>query len=70
MAHHQLGQAQEARQWLDQAVQETAKAMKDLPQGVVERFRWHPHDWLTYHLLHREAEKLLKEAKLERVPVQ
>ena len=64
MAHHRLGHADEARRWLDRAVQGTEEALKSPaeplgksgnPDGVI------PPNWnrrLTLRLLRREAEQL------------
>jgi Flp pilus assembly protein TadD len=66
MAHHRLGHAEEARRWLDQAVQGTDEALKSPaeppaksgnPDGVI------PPNWnrrLTLGLLRRETEQLIQ----------
>jgi eukaryotic-like serine/threonine-protein kinase len=66
MAHHRLGHANEARRWLDQAVQQTQQALKSPaeppgkpgnPDGAI------PPNWsrrLTIGLLRREAEQLIQ----------
>jgi hypothetical protein len=66
MAHHRLGHAEEARRWLDRAVQETQEALKSPAEppaksgntdGVI------PPNWnrrLALGLLRREAEQLLQ----------
>jgi hypothetical protein len=66
MAHHRLGHADEARRWLDQAVQGTDEALKSpaeppaksgKPDGVI------PPNWdrrLTLGLLRREAEQWIQ----------
>jgi hypothetical protein len=65
MAHHRLGHAEEARRWLDRAVQGTQEALKSPAEppaksgnadGVV------PPNWdrrLTLELLRGEAERLI-----------
>jgi tetratricopeptide (TPR) repeat protein len=53
MANYRLGQAEEARQWLD-------KALKQMEQETQNKDAfWNRR--LTLHLFHREAENLLKE---------
>jgi tetratricopeptide (TPR) repeat protein len=66
MAHHRLGHAEEARRWLDRAVQGTQEALKSPadpsgksgnPDGVI------PLNWsrrLTLGLLRREAEQRIQ----------
>jgi WD40 repeat protein/Flp pilus assembly protein TadD len=66
MAHHRLGHADEARRWLDRALQGTQEAMKspavppaksENADGVI------PPNWnrsLTLGLLRREAERLIQ----------
>jgi WD40 repeat protein/serine/threonine protein kinase len=62
MAHHRLGHAAEARQWLAKAVQEVDKAL--VQRGASTRddsLSWHQR--LEMQLLRREAEALLKGTK-------
>jgi hypothetical protein len=66
MAHHRLGHRDEARRWLDKAVQGTREALKTSAEpradagnsdGVI------PPNWsrrLTLQLLRREAERLIQ----------
>jgi tetratricopeptide (TPR) repeat protein len=60
MAHHQLGHADEARQWLDKAnkhfrhVTETS----DEPLKVTKDVFW--QDWAYFELLRQEANELIK----------
>ena len=58
MAHHRLGHAQEARQWLDKAVQWTRKVMKE-EQAKADGYALSWDVRLTLELLGREAEVLL-----------
>jgi tetratricopeptide (TPR) repeat protein len=57
MAHHRLGHAEEARQWLNKAVQWAG----GIPKTGVWRTNIHPSDCLEFNVLYREAEALLKE---------
>jgi len=66
MAHHRLGHAEEARRWLDKAVQGTQQALKSPveppgksrnPDGVILP-NWSRR--LTLGLLRREAEQLIQ----------
>jgi WD40 repeat protein/serine/threonine protein kinase/predicted Zn-dependent protease len=59
MAHHRLGHAAEAQQWLDQAAQETETEIKYRPVTSPV----YPSQWEVYvqlQLLRREAETLIK----------
>jgi len=56
MTHHRLGHADEAKQWLDKARQETDTALKAHETGTA-RLPWNRR--LTLNLLRREAEVLL-----------
>jgi tetratricopeptide (TPR) repeat protein len=56
MAHHHLGHAEEARQWLDYARAGLARAHPILPG---EPTRLYEPDWLEANVLSQEAEKLL-----------
>jgi tetratricopeptide (TPR) repeat protein len=59
MVSHRLGRADEARQWLDKAVQAIDAAQKTRSPGEVGGFLPHPHDWLACLVLRREAEMLV-----------
>jgi tetratricopeptide (TPR) repeat protein len=58
MAHHAAGHADEARQWLDRAIQRSDKALP----GEGSKVPW-PNwgDWIMCRCLRQEAEALLKE---------
>jgi lipopolysaccharide biosynthesis regulator YciM len=61
MAHQRLGNAAEARKWLDKAVQSLDKTAEEKAKGKAAE---EPFDWiepLKLEILRREAEKLLGE---------
>ncbi len=67
MAHHRLGHAEEARKWLDRALEEWRR-LSPLPRspGDLQILPspadvWHKywHDWLTFEILLREATVLI-----------
>jgi serine/threonine protein kinase/WD40 repeat protein len=66
MAHHRLGHAEEARRWLDRAVQGTEKALKspaeprEKPGNLDGAIRPNWNRKLTLLLLRGEAEKLIQ----------
>jgi serine/threonine protein kinase/Tfp pilus assembly protein PilF len=66
MAHHRLGHADEARRWLDKAVQATEEALKppaEPPEKSVTAPGTTPPTWhrkLTLQLLGREAKELIQ----------
>jgi tetratricopeptide (TPR) repeat protein len=57
MTHQRLGDAAEARQWLDKATQWLEHATEEGHGKAFDDL--HPHDWLTCLLLLREAKSLL-----------
>ncbi len=57
LANHRLGQAQEARQWLDKAVQTMDQETAEKTIGPLRR---ESHVWAMCLVLRREAEGLLK----------
>ena len=59
MAHHRLGHAKEARQWLDKAVDAIDKDRMATSAKANTNPGMHPHDWLVWLLLRREAEALV-----------
>jgi serine/threonine protein kinase/Flp pilus assembly protein TadD len=60
MAHQRLGQADEARRWLDKAVQWIDNTSVEPPKDAVGGLKsLHPHDALGCIVLRREAEALL-----------
>jgi serine/threonine-protein kinase len=61
MAHHHLGQAAEARKWLDKADQWAAEKTRALPlkDGRAAPPGWHWRDWLELVYLRREAAALI-----------
>jgi hypothetical protein len=63
MAHHRLGHAVEAREWLNKAVQwmDQAGQEKGKDAGVKVPMPWNRR--LTLQLLRREAETLIHSAK-------
>jgi tetratricopeptide (TPR) repeat protein len=61
MAHHRLGQAKEAEQWLNKAARwMDRKGLKPGKDYVGPLFGIHPHDWLEGRVLRGEAEAVLK----------
>ena len=58
MTNHRLGNADEARRWLDKATDWIDKS-DDLPSTWYDIFPIHPHDWLACLLLRREAAALI-----------
>jgi tetratricopeptide (TPR) repeat protein len=62
MAHHRLGQADEARRWLDRANAWIDRHGQGMPQEAVDATWLGAHDWLACQLLRREAETLLASA--------
>jgi hypothetical protein len=65
MAHHRLGHADEARRWLDKAIQGTEEALKPAasPKKSGAARATIPPNWnqkLTLQLLRREAEELIQ----------
>jgi Flp pilus assembly protein TadD len=60
LAHHRLGQEEEARRWMDKATQWIEQDAPKLPKQWSSAFPMHPHDWLAGLLLRREAEALRK----------
>ncbi len=59
MAHHRLGHDDEAREWLDKAVKKVDKNRQEKPRALTG-LGMHPHDWMAWLLLRREAEALIK----------
>ncbi|HTU21266.1 MAG TPA: protein kinase [Gemmataceae bacterium] len=58
LAHHRLGHAKQARQWLDKAEQWYEKAIQDAlasPRGTATLYHW--QDWPSFVVLRREAHK-------------
>jgi hypothetical protein len=63
MTHARLGHPDEARKWLDKAVQRIDQIGRDKPkQGAADEFDTWPTR-LEFQVLRREAEDLLKAAK-------
>jgi WD40 repeat protein/serine/threonine protein kinase/Flp pilus assembly protein TadD len=66
IAHHHLGQPEEARQWLGKAVQWVEESMQQAPERrAIPTFSWHRVGWAerqTFQLLRREAEELIQGA--------
>lgn len=64
MAHHRLGNAEEARKWLDRAVQRVKRATNEKAVPPPPRLPWNRR--LTFELLRREAEALIGQAPAPR----
>ncbi len=66
IAHHHLGQPEEAREWLGKAVQWVEESMQQAPERrAIPTFSWHRVGWAerqTFQLLRREAEELIQGA--------
>jgi tetratricopeptide (TPR) repeat protein len=54
LAHHQLGEADEARRWLDKAAWLDVLG-SELPANA-DAFTLHRHNWLEAHILRQEAD--------------
>ena len=65
MAHHHLGHADEARQWLDKAEDWIDQKLRQTPPAAGELAPpgWTGFDWLKVQLLRREATALLNKEK-------
>jgi eukaryotic-like serine/threonine-protein kinase len=59
MIHHRLGDADEAQEWLDKAIQGVERLRRDTSRGPIGNPGMHSHDWMSWLLLRREAEVLL-----------
>ena len=58
---HRLGQTEEAKQEFARAEQWLKQFPDGLPRDARERLGVHLHDWLEFHVLHREVEALFPE---------
>src|SRR5262249_20814781 len=56
LAYQRLGQADEARRWLDKARVWLDQYAEGMPARADEQFGLHLHNWLEAHVLRREAE--------------
>jgi WD40 repeat protein len=59
LCHHRAGREKEARDWLQKADKWFEEGRQALPRTAEWGLWLHPHDWLSYHLLHAEAERLM-----------
>jgi hypothetical protein len=59
LADRRLGQAEEARRWLDKAQAWLDQYRDGMPARADEELGLHYHNWLEAHVLRREAEALL-----------
>jgi tetratricopeptide (TPR) repeat protein len=59
LAYQRLGQADEARRWLDKARVWLDQYAEGMPARADEQFGLHLHNWLEAHVLRREAEALI-----------
>jgi tetratricopeptide (TPR) repeat protein len=62
LANQRLGQADEARRWLNKARAWLDQYRDELPARAEEEFGLHLHNWLEAHVLRREAEALIPSA--------
>jgi tetratricopeptide (TPR) repeat protein len=60
LANQRLGQAQEARRWLDKATAWLDQHRDGMPARAEEELGLHLHNWLEAHVLRREAEALIR----------
>jgi eukaryotic-like serine/threonine-protein kinase len=60
MAHQRLGQTEEARQWLEKAVQWWETIAQGTPKTAVVAPSLHPSDWLEFLILYPEAQALVQ----------
>src|SRR5262249_26029214 len=56
LAHHHLGEVEEARRWLNDAARSLAKAAS---QGWATHLADEGHNWAACQILYREAESLI-----------
>ena len=68
MAHHHLNTPDEARKWLDKAIEWLASSTRDKPKDDTfgDRIDW--RTWLELQVLRREAESLIRGSKAEAPP--
>ncbi len=59
LAKQRLGEAEEARRWLNQAQAWLDQYRDGMPARAEEELGLHLHDWLEAHVLRREAEALI-----------
>jgi tetratricopeptide (TPR) repeat protein len=59
LAHHRLGQSEEARRWLSKAQAWLDQYKDGMPARADQELGLHLHNWLEAHVLRREAEALL-----------
>jgi tetratricopeptide (TPR) repeat protein len=60
LANQRLGQAEEARRWLDKAQPWLDQYRDGMPARAEDEFGLHFHNWLEAHVLCREAEALIQ----------
>ena len=60
LAYQRLGQAEEARRWLDKAQAWLDQYGDGMPARAEEELGLHLHNWLEAHVLRREAEALIQ----------
>ena len=68
MAHHHLNSPDEARKWLDKAIEWLNSSTRDKPKDDTfgDRITWEA--WLDLQVLRREAESLIRGSKAEAPP--
>ena len=59
LAHHKLGNTDEAKSWLTKASEWLDNVGPELPANAEASLSLHRHNWLEAHVLRREAEALL-----------
>jgi hypothetical protein len=62
LAHHNLGEREQGRHWLDKAGTGLDAVGGELPGGAERNFGLHLHNWLEAHVLRREVEALISPA--------
>jgi eukaryotic-like serine/threonine-protein kinase len=58
MIHHQLGDTEVAQSWFDKAIGAVDKNRKRGSAAEPMNAGWHPHDWIAWLVLRREAQAL------------
>jgi tetratricopeptide (TPR) repeat protein len=60
LAHHQLGQPEEARRWLSKAQTWLDQYRDGMPTRAEQELGLHLHNWLEAHVLCRKAESVIE----------
>jgi tetratricopeptide (TPR) repeat protein len=68
LAHHQIGEGDQARAWHEKAAALIDAAVRDMPKEASGPADVHPNDWLEIQALYREAATLLAAGPPKRAP--